>query len=710
MIRSVLLSSIAAAALAGAAQGAPRQPPPPAPTPVTETLYGVQVTDPYRGMESLDAPTIDWLKTEGRYTRELLGSIAPRAALFKEIVDFSASFGPVKDVQVFGGRTFYQEQAPGADNFNLVVRDQSGPARTLVDVGKLRAEHGGTPYAINYYQASPDGSRVGVGVSAGGSEAALLYIYDVASGAQLAGPIDRADFGGLSWSDDARTLFLIRLQKTDNPQLKYFNSTDQVWDLKGEPRDVLGAPVKASRIVVPPVMGAGVELTPGSNVALAVVQNGVQNEIEIWTGPVSAAGDPAAPWQPLTKRSDGVTSGAVRGDDIYLLSHKDAPTFQILHVKAGQPLSTADVVLPVRAGRLVESIDAAADGLYVQTREGLYSHLLFIAPGAPVREIALPGRGSINGLYTDPRRPGAVVQFESWVVPATFYAWDGTRFTDLNLGAKPAYDPSAYDVIDLTARAKDGVEVPLTVMAKKGARRPGIVLMRAYGSYGISYFPAFNARAIPFLNRDAAWATCNVRGGGELGEAWRLGGKDASKPNTWRDLIACGRALVAQGYTTPDKLFITGGSAGGITMGRSLEEAPELFAGVIDQVPAANPLRMEFTPNGPPNIPEFGSVANQTGFKNLYEMDSLAHVVKGAQYPAVMITTGLNDPRVAPWEPAKFAAALMNSGTSKPVLLRVEEQAGHGIGSTKSQTDGLVADTYAFVFWRAGRPGWAPAE
>ncbi|MGI8840845.1 MAG: prolyl oligopeptidase family serine peptidase [Caulobacteraceae bacterium] len=550
-----------------------------------------------------------------------------------------------------------------------------------------------------------------MGVSAGGSEAAQLFVYDAATGAQIAGPVDRTDFGGLSWSDDGKTLFFLRLQKTDNPRFKYFNITDQVWNLKDAPRDVLGAPVKESPIKVPPVMAAGVVLTPGSDVAAAFVQNGVQNEVEIWTGPAARAGDPTAPWRPLTTREDGVTSGAARGDDLYLLSHKDAPTFKVLHVKAGQSLSAADTVLPAEPGRLVESIHAAADGLYVQARQGVYSQLLFIPTGGAPKEIALPAKGSVNALFTDPRRPGAVVQFESWAIPVTFYAYnpgDG-RFTDLHLGAKPSYDDKNYVATDLKAPAQDGVEVPLTYLAKKGAR-PGIVLVRAYGSYGISYFPAFNARAIPFLDEGAAWVTCNVRGGGELGETWRLGGKDANKPNTWRDLIACGKALIAQGYAIPAKLFITGGSAGGITMGRALEEAPTLFAGVIDQVPAANSLRSEFTPGGPANIPEFGTIANETGFRNLYAMDSVVHVEKGVQYPAVMITTGLNDPRVSPWEPAKFAAALMASGTKKPVLLRVEEQAGHGIGSTKSQSDGLFADIYSFVFWRAGRPGWAPAD
>jgi prolyl oligopeptidase len=250
--------------------------------------------------------------------------------------------------------------------------------------------------------------------------------------------------------------------------------------------------------------------------------------------------------------------------------------------------------------------------------------------------------------------------------------------------------------------------VPLTLVQPKGSKGAQITLIQAYGSYGISQLADFSPRAVSYLEAGGTYASCHVRGGGELGEAWRLAGKDANKPNTWRDLIACGEDLIRRGVTTKDKLFIFGGSAGGITMGRALTERPDLFAGVVDSVPAANTLRSEFSPNGPPNIPEFGSVTTEQGFKNLFEMDTIQHIRKGTQYPAVLVTTGLNDPRVSPWEPAKVAAALQASGTMRPVLLRIEEQAGHGIGSTKSQNDKLYTDMYAFVFWRAGKPGWRP--
>jgi len=143
-------------------------------------------------------------------------------------------------------------------------------------------------------------------------------------------------------------------------------------------------------------------------------------------------------------------------------------------------------------------------------------------------------------------------------------------------------------------------------------------------------------------------------------------------------------------------------------MGRAMEERPDLFAGVLDMVPAANTLRAEFSPNGPNNIPEFGTVTKEQGFKNLYDMDSLQHIQKGAKYPAIMISTGLNDPRVSPWEPAKLEAALLAAGAPNPVLLRIDAQAGHGIGSTRTQTDSLTADGIAFVKWRSGEASWRP--
>ncbi len=700
----------------------PNTKPPIAPVrPFNEVLYGVTVEDPYRYMESLDAETIGWLKAQGAYTRSILDAIHPRAALEQRLADFGASFGVIlppsfgaQPYQVYSGRLFYTEREPGSDNLDLFVKDTSG-TRKLIDVAKLRATHDGKPYAINYFQASPDGAKVAVGISEGGSEDTSIFVYDVQTGRQIAGPVDRAQYAGPSWTDDGKNLYIMRLallKPGDAPTAKYLNATAQVWDLKTEPIDLIGTSVgNAAKLNLTPPELPFIQLFPGSPIAVFDNDYGVQNEQELWVAPVTTAADANAPWKLLAARNDNVTAMDVRGEEIYLLSHQDAPTFKVLELHESRNIAEARTVVPARADRVIESIHAASDGLYVLAREGIYSHLLCLSvKGDAVREIRLPFKGYISAAFTDPRKPGLTLTLESWAVPATEFVYEPEhgRFVDLKLGTRPTYDAAQFQVRDLQAEAGDGTKVPLTLVEPRAAKGPQIVLLHAYGSYGISYLPEFNPRIIAFMREGADYAVCHVRGGGELGEAWRLGGKDANKPNTWRDLIACGEDLIARGVTTKGLLFIIGGSAGGITMGRAMTERPDLFAGVIDQVPAANALRSEFSPNGPPNIPEFGTVSTEQGFKNLLAMDSYQAVQGGTQYPAVLITTGLNDPRVSPWEPGKFAARLQASDTASPVLLRVEEEAGHGIGSTKTQKDQEYADIASFIFWRAGRSGWQP--
>ncbi|MGH7024237.1 MAG: prolyl oligopeptidase family serine peptidase [Caulobacteraceae bacterium] len=688
------------------------QPGPPPVRPVTETLWGVPVTDNYRYMEALGPQTIDWMKAEGAYTRKVMDDIKPLAALRKRVSDFTGSFGFVQSISVYGGRTFYEERKPGADTFDLVVSDAAG-RRTLVNMATLRAAHGGVPMAINYILPSYDGSKVAVGISAGGSEAASLYVYDAATGAQIAGPIDRAQFGPTSWSLDSKDLYFVRLKKlapTDPGTEKYRDPSLDVWNLTSEPVPLYGS-----------LTGHGPKFTadetpvlavePTSPVAMLASQNGVQNEVKMWTAPASEANNPDARWTPLVDRDDGVTSADARGDDVFLLSHKDAPTFKVLEVKAGQPLASAVTLVPADPRRVIEGVHAAADALYVLTREGDYSRLLRIPTGTDrIEEVALPTKGHVTDVFTDPRAPGVTFELSSWVLPPTTFHYDpATRaFADQHLGVRGDMDPARYTVSDLQARGHDGVMIPYALIRPRGASGPGITVVEAYGSYGISNLADFSTRRAAMMREGINYAVCAVRGGGELGEAWRLGGKDANKPNTWKDLISCSEDLIARGVTEKGKLFIIGGSAGGITMGRAMTERPDLFTGVFDIVPAANTLRMEFSPNGPDNIPEFGSIKTEQGFKDLYADDSIVHVKKGVTYPAVMISTGLNDPRVAPWSPAKFAAALMASGTPKPVLLRVDTEAGHGIGSTRTQGDLLTADWIAFAFWRSGREGWRP--
>jgi prolyl oligopeptidase len=694
----------------------PGQPAVPPAKPVTEAIFGQKITDNYRYFEQQGPQLTDWMKAEGRFTRSYLDAIPQHADLLQRLGAMTGSWNVVGSLtRSAGGRTFYEQRSAGSDNYDLMVRDANGTVRKLVDVAAIRAANGNEPFAINYFAPSNDGTRVAVGISQGGSENASLEVYDSSTGAKLAGPIQNAQLGFVNWMPDDRGLFVniftpLKPGQPESDKFKY--SKDYWWDLRGQPTPVLGNGIPS---VVPfrPEEIPFVATFPGSTFAVAGNANGVQNELALWETPVASANKPNASWQPLVSRADDVTNFVAAGNRIFLLSHKNAPTFKVLALDAGQPLSEAREIVASQPDRLIESIAAAADGLYVRARRGVYSELFKVPlEGGLEQPIALPFKGSINELAADPRLSGADVIVDSWAVPSKTLFYDPAKgFTDLRLGSAPVgFDPSQYATLDLKATAKDGVEIPLELVTGKEAEHPRQLLLWAYGSYGISEFPAFGTRTMAFVPNGIDYAVCHVRGGGELGETWRLGGKDANKANTWLDLIACGEQLIASGYTTKDKLFIIGGSAGGITMGRAMEERPDLFAGVFDLVPAANMIRSEFAETGPVNIPEFGTIKDEQGFKNLLAMDALQHVQRGIKYPPIMITTGLNDPRVSSWIPAKFAATLRTAGPTEPVLFRVDEKAGHGIGSTKSQNDELYADIAAFILSRNAATSPAQGE
>jgi len=695
-----------------AASGAPTRPASAPVKPVIETLWGQQVMDNYRYMEAMEPATVQWMKSQGMYARAMLSAIPKRGALEAKISAFSASFGLARGFVRYGGRAVYEERAPGSDGFDLVVSDNGGK-RKIIDLEALQAANGGAPFAIEYFVVSPDGTRVAAALSQGGSEAASVFVFDIATGQRMAGPLDRADPGFAAWSHDSRRLYVTRLKppaEGEEPAEKYRNTTVDSWDLKSEPIKILGSSAGRGPALSPdetPVL----RMWPTASVAVVASLNGTQNEMALWTAPVSGLDDQKLRWQPLAARTDDITAVEASGDTVYLLSHKDAPTFEILSLNAGQPISKAKVLVPAQDNRVIESMHVASDALYVLGRQRAYSVLLRVPHSSgQAEEVALPFKGLVREAFADSRQPGIAIQLQNFVAPPHTFMYDpaNQRFADLKLGMTPSYNAGRYAVHDLDAKGHDGVAVPETLIRRKDAEGPQVVVIQAYGAYGISQLANFSFRTLSFLEAGGAYAYCHVRGGGELGEAWRIAGKDANKANSWRDLISCAEDLIARGHTAPDKLFVFGGSAGGITLGRALTERPDLFAGVIAVAPGVNTLRQEFQLVGPLNIPEFGSIGTENGFRNLYAMDTIQHVRSGVQYPALLITTGLNDPRVMPWEPAKFAAALQASGSPRPVLLRIDEEAGHGFSSTKSQDDALYADMWSFVFWRAGLPEWRP--
>jgi prolyl oligopeptidase len=391
------------------------------------------------------------------------------------------------------------------------------------------------------------------------------------------------------------------------------------------------------------------------------------------------------------------------------MTHKDAPRFKLIHLSLDHPdIAHADVVLP--EGELVLRGPAAAkDALYVLASHGGISHVLRIPYGqTEAKPLPLPFAGSVNDFSASVLNSGALMRLAGWTQAPQWYAFDPAAGTLTNTGIEPRNptDFSGITSVEVTAPGADGTPIPLSIIYKKDLQLNGQnpCLMEGYGSYGISIDPNFDATRLALLEKGIVIAWAHVRGGGENGEAWHLAGQKLTKQNTISDFIACAEYLIAHGYTSSRKLALRGTSAGGITIGGALTQRPDLFALAIINVGVVNVLRAEAEPNGAVNTPEFGSVKDPDGFKILYAMDAYQHVKDGTPYPAVLLVTGANDPRVDPVELFKMTARLQAATSSKnPILLRVDFDAGHGIGSSKVQRDLITADQAALLLSIAGK-------
>jgi prolyl oligopeptidase len=718
---SKIFAAIACCGLLATGAEGPTAPPAAPVRPVTDEYFGIRVTDPYRYLENLKDPEVEaWFKQQNDYTRAVLARIPGREELLARIkmLDESAS-ARVSDIRRLpGGRYFYMKRLATDDVAKLYTRvGLSGAETLLVDPMKLAAK--GSHSALSYYAPSFDGRYVAYGVSAGGSEEAVLHVVETASGQETGDVIDRAQFGFPTWSPDGRSFFYNREQKLgpkSPPTDKELKSRVYLHKLGTDAesdREVLGfdhsATVRMVETDIPLVA-----TIPGSSEMIGSVLHGVQNEITLFAAPLDSVDRPAIPWRKLCDVDDEVAGFAVLGPELYLMTHKDSSRYKVTRTSLAHPdTAHAEVVLP-QGQAVIQNISAAQDGVYVQEMDGGVGRLVRIANGGKPETVALPFAGAVSVAASDQRLPGVLLDMTSWTKADQVYAYDpDTRqTTDTRLQpAGPFDDPADIESVEVKAPSYDGTMIPLSIVYKRGIKLDGSnpLLMIGYGAYGIPMDPGFDPKLLAWLERGGVYAIAHVRGGGEYGEEWHLAGKKLTKPNTWRDFIACGEYLVAQKYTSPAKMGIWSASAGGILIGRSITERPDLFAAAIDGVPCSDALRMESEPNGPPNVPEFGSSRTLEGFEDLYAMSAYHHIRDGVKYPAVMVMTGYNDPRVASWQAGKMAARLEAATQSgAAVLLRVDYDAGHGFGSTKTQRQVEDADEYSFLLWRFGVAGFQP--
>jgi len=715
---------LASAGVLGAATLAPRlafaqdalKPPVASLRPVTETLHGVTLTDRYRWMEDAKDPGwMPYLMGQNAYARQVLGKIPGREELAAKIDAVTGELAAVSAVQPAGRYIFSQIRPLGANTFKLYVREGvTGKDRLLLDPDARAIA--GTHYSLDYWLASPDGSHVIVGTSPAGSEDSSIQIIETATGALLPEIIDRAQFGAPSWLPDGSGFFFVRFRpgtKHGDPD-HYLDSVNWLHRLNTDPAtDVkvmakgMDPSVTMEDIDVPELIAQA-----GTDKVLGVVGRGVLNEVEAHVSPLADAVAGKASWRKLVGFEDDVIGAALLGDDIYMLSHKDAPRFKILKVSLSNPdLAAAKTIVPESAV-VLKGVVAARDGVYLQSLDAGLGRMSRLKPDGTLTPLKLPFDGAISALNADPLQDGCWFELDSWVKPPVlcYGAPDGT-VTVTDIAPQPAIDVTPYESREVMVTARDGVKVPLSIIYRKDVERDGSapLYLQAYGAYAIDIDPAFIPRILPWLDLGGVYAVAHVRGGGELGENWHQAGMKLTKPNTWRDCIDCAEYLIAEKWTSRSRLAVEGTSAGGIMIGRFLTERPDLPAVAIVRVGDSNATRFEFMEAGPANIPEFGTIKDPDGFKGLLEMDAYQHVKDGTSYPAVLLTTGVTDPRVASWEPGKFTARLQTATASgKPVILRVETDAGHGLGSTRKQRDDETADTYAYILWQTGDPRFQP--
>ena len=704
----------------------PLKPPPLAKTDDTQTDYfAMKVPDPYRWMEAgvKNPQFMDYLKVQSDYTRQILDLLGGRAKLLARIQELDNAVPRVFGWQRAGSSIFYLETDPGATTPSLMVRDATGTARKLLDPAQF--EKNGKHAAIDFYTPSWDAKYVVAGVALAGSEDSVMHVVEVSSGKLLPDEISRTQYAGPGWRADSKSFHYSRLQKLPPdapPSAIYENQRVYLHILGTDPEKdavVFGPGVSAS-LDVPKAGFVGAGTLPDSEFAVAFYSAGTTDPPAIYVVPATAAINAETPWRKIVSAADHVATGAdnsvtQHGSTLYLLLEKNAPNRKLVTMDLSHPdISQAQVVIP-ESDKVLTGVYAAQDGLYVSAKKGV-EYELRRRPydgNGPWQTLKLPYNGTISGIDANVLEPGVVFAVDSWTRSVQAFSFSPTagQVTNNGLVPKDPADFSAVEAREVMARSTDGAMVPVSIICQKNLKLDGSHPARfeGYGSYGISYDPHFDPKFLAWVERGGVYAIAHVRGGGEFGESWHTAGQKETKQHTIDDMVATAQYLIENRYTSAERLSVRGTSAGGIAVGGAIVQHPELFAVAIDNVGDTDLLRFQDTQGGAANIPEFGDVKDPAGFKYLYAVSPYYHVKDGTKYPAVLGITGTNDPRVPSWAVAKMIARLQAASTSgHPILLRVDTDAGHGIGSTRPQRERQLADELSFTLWQMGDPEFQP--
>lgn len=723
MRRLVLLALVSLAACS-AGDPQPLAPPPPAPAPpggatavapgppvaavrpMRDTYHGVVVEDRYQWLEGETPEVAAWSDGQNAWARKQLDAIPERAALRSEVAAIVEAPRTVHfAMQSAGGKLFALRKQPKKEQPELVhITDLDHPDKAVV---VLDPTAGARNRAIDWYVPAPDGKRLAVSVSENGSEIGSLHIIDLA-GKELEPPlpnVQRPTGGGdVAWTPDGKGLYYTRYPAKGEPHGEEPDFWIQLWFHE------VGKPLSTDRYEagkdLPKIAQLRVETDARGRVMLTVLSGdgGLHRHL---------LRDDKARWTTLADWEDRVPfAGFADNGDVWMVSRKDAPRGKVLRLAAGSTtLSQARVVVPEGKDNIVTDfysdvgIQDGGDRAYVTYQLGGPTELrAFAANGQPRPAPAVPPASSVGRPLR--HGDGILVAAQGYTRSATRYRFSpssGKTEVMAALSPQPAVDLSGYEVTRETATSKDGTVVPFTVVAPAGAKRDGTMrcLANGYGGFALSEEPGFIDGMAPLLKRGVCLVFSNLRGGGEFGEEWHRAGTLTRKQNVFDDFAAVLKTLVERKYTSRERLAIIGGSNGGLLMGATITQHPELVKAAVIQVGVLDMLRMERFPNGKFNVPEYGSVSDKAQFTALHAYSPYHRVAGGTAYPPTLLLTGATDGRVAPWHSRKMAAAMQAAKPGgAPILLRTSSSSGHGFGTASSEQIEQLSDVMAFVLWQ----------
>ncbi|HTJ76132.1 MAG TPA: prolyl oligopeptidase family serine peptidase [Acidimicrobiales bacterium] len=672
---------------------------------VVEVLHGVAVHDPYRWLEDGGSEeTAAWVAAQNARARAVLDALPARPVLHARLLDL-LQVGLVGAPAVVADRVFTLERVGDQDQFVLVMRSAVDPQarpRTVVDPHGMAADHAAS---IDWFSPSPDGRLVAYGVSEGGSEHGTLRIVDVDTGEHRPDAIPHIRHASVSWLPDGSAFAYSRLPDPATVAPGDEGYWETVWwhhvgDDAAEDEKLLGDGLDKTALPATTISPDGrwlvfhVSYMPTrTDVTLLDRETGLRCVV--------------------VENQEATTWLQVAGDRLYGVTNLDAPRGRVVSALLASPqVDHWETVVP-ESSAVIDAVVVAGGRLVVASAEHAVSRLHHYAlDGSDGREIALPELGSLGALDADPANERAFFTFTSFARPPGLWRWTPAEGAQPWTDFAPPVDAADFVVEQVFYPSTDRTQVPMFLVrsARTTPSPATATLLTAYGGFAISNTPAYGAATVAFCEAGGVWAVACIRGGGEYGEDWHRAGMLAGKQQSFDDFYAAADWLVAEGRTSRDHLAIRGGSNGGLLVGAALTQRPDLCRVALCGVPLLDMLRYHRFLIGALWVPEYGDPDDPEQFKVIAAYSPYQHVVDGTAYPATLITTAESDSRVDPLHARKFAARLQAATSTpeeRPVLVRIETRAGHGVGKPAWKQADEGADTWAFVLWQLGmqRPG-----